>query len=429
MTHKQKLKQLDSLLAPFVSLANGLALQLSGFFHHFREKQMPSPCHARRVVIAKFEGLGSIVYAAGLVAALRRTLPNIEEVVFFTQETNRDFVSRIDGVDKVVGLNTQNLMTAFWTWFRALSLCRADLYIDLEVYSHFSAFTATATCSWWRAGFFRESANYRTGLFTHSIFFNANRHISENYLQVLRALDVACSETKVPKLRISAPERERLSAFIDFPSHWKWLAVNPHASDLLLERRWPKELFARAIESLLLQNPNLGIIITGSAKENACSEEIVSSIPAKWQKSIRNLSGKLNIGEFLALLEASDVLLTNDTGPLHIALMLGTPTVSLWGPGTPLHYGPQNLSANIVFYQNVFCSPCLYQTSPPPCRGDNFCMSSIPVESVVEAALQLINRLSVSREGLTISPAPVQKYSDGRYLAVATNHLKRKPLL
>jgi hypothetical protein len=73
---------------------------------------------------------------------------------------------------------------------------------------------------------------------------------------------------------------------------------------------------------------------------------------------------------------------------MHMAIALQRPTVCLFGPAHPEHYG-QDLDFVDIFYSQVFCSPCLYEADEPPCHGNNICMQQIRPESVVQAVLQL----------------------------------------
>lgn len=428
MSTKRQLQKWDSLLGPMVKLVNLLALSVSPMFSVFRGRSMEDPLRARRVIVTKFEGIGSILYAGALARALREVLPELREVVFFTRAENRDFCSRLPGIDSVITLDPSSLPRLFVSWISALPRLRADIYVDLEVYSQFSAFTATLSCSWWRAGFFRESANYRTGLYTHSVFFNASRHISANYLQIVAALGARCPVVELKAPEPTDDEKEHARSKLANRPVRRWLAVNPQASDLLLERRWPAENFAIVMNEVATRVKDIGFIVTGSKSERAYAEELSTALTMEARSRTLNLAGELSIGGFLALLKMMDLFVTNDTGPLHMAYAVGTPTLSLWGPGSPMHYGPLRGDIHRVLYADLFCSPCLYQTFPPPCRGDNVCMKKITAQDVVEAAIELLTMSRPASATYLMFPAGEETYKDGRPLAVAANHKTKEPL-
>ena len=102
-----------------------------------------------------------------------------------------------------------------------------------------------------------------------------------------------------------------------------------------------------------------------------------------------NLAGKLTLGGLFALLDEAGCLITNDTGPMHIAWALGTPTVSLFGPVDPNHYGWQG-SRVAILYKRIYCSPCVHEVDEPPCGGYNVCMLRIGVDEVVAAVDRIL---------------------------------------
>ncbi len=99
------------------------------------------------------------------------------------------------------------------------------------------------------------------------------------------------------------------------------------------------------------------------------------------------------MGGLFALLEGARCVVTNDTGPMHMAWALGAPTVALFGPGDPVHYGPTGDRFRVI-KKSMYCSPCLYEVDEPPCMGNNICMQRIGAAEVLEAV-----------EGLLLTPA------------------------
>ncbi len=106
------------------------------------------------------------------------------------------------------------------------------------------------------------------------------------------------------------------------------------------------------------------------------------------RENIIDLAGKTNIMELACILEECQLLITNDSGPLHLADSLGTPTVSFFGPETPVLYGPGN-GKNLVFYKALMCSPCLdvLNAKTVSCVDNARCIKEINVDEVYEAIL------------------------------------------
>src|SRR5207253_203176 len=119
--------------------------------------------------------------------------------------------------------------------------------------------------------------------------------------------------------------------------------------------------------------------------------ELYERIPAGTRERVFNTAGQLSLGEALALIEAAACVLTNDTGPMHMAFALERPTVCLFGPVDPLHYGITRPDIRIL-YAPVPCSPCVHEIDEPPCRGNNVCMQRLMPELAVNHVLALLAR-------------------------------------
>jgi heptosyltransferase-2 len=151
-------------------------------------------------------------------------------------------------------------------------------------------------------------------------------------------------------------------------------------------KRWPVEKFIAAIRDIQ-QRTNCVWLIFGGKGDIALTGQIAAAFHAS-RFTFHDLSGKTSLRELMALLKICRVLLTNDSGPMHVAAALGTPVVvpfgstspELTGPGLP---GDPRLR---VLKSDAPCSPCFLRQCPVDFR----CMNGISVERVVEAILQTI---------------------------------------
>src|SRR5690606_16214387 len=111
------------------------------------------------------------------------------------------------------------------------------------LYSFYSSILATLSCARNRAGFYRKSTEFKDGLFTHLIFFNTGMPVEALYLQMAIAAGAGSGDDTPEDVSIAILEKDR-DEFSVFAKGWlepgdRLLAVNPNASDLCLERRWP----------------------------------------------------------------------------------------------------------------------------------------------------------------------------------------------
>jgi len=129
------------------------------------------------------------------------------------------------------------------------------------------------------------------------------------------------------------------------------------------------------------------VVLLGGEKERWLNKGIYNGIKGK--KPI-NLTGTTNLREFMAVISLSSLLVCNNSGPLHIAVALDVPTVSLMGPSIPHLWKPWgDARKHIVIRKDLPCSPCnLYYCK----RGDHACMENITPEEVIKSAEILLGR-------------------------------------
>ena len=153
-------------------------------------------------------------------------------------------------------------------------------------------------------------------------------------------------------------------------------------------KRWPVEKFIAAA-SEIQRRTNCVWLIFGGKGDSELAGRIAAKIqqPATSNQQL-NLSGKTSLRELMALLKCCRVLLTNDTGPMHVAAALGTPVVVPFGSTSPELTGPglPGDPRHRLLKSDVLCSPCFLRECPIDFR----CMNGISVERVVEAVLQTV---------------------------------------
>jgi ADP-heptose:LPS heptosyltransferase len=248
----------------------------------------------------------------------------------------------------------------------------------------------------WKAGFFRNTPDLRlAAAFDRLVYFNPSAPISEVFLQLGRTLGFNALSPPLSEIRTTADDdrnAERFLGSLDLSStDTRLVLVNPNASELRLERRWAAAQFAQAIEALARTEPDLRFVLIGVRAERAHVETILAKIPWDLQARVFNGAGDVSLGGLIALIRRASLLITNDSGPMHIALSLAIPTVGLFGPVDPDHYAATNpAGANIFLYHRAYCSPCVHHFEVAPCGGDNICMKQITVPEVVAGARALL---------------------------------------
>ena len=267
-------------------------------------------------------------------------------------------------------------------WLRAQNF---DLVIDLQCLARSGAFAWLARGKTLvgldevREGArgFYDLAVPRKDFFTHAVDW---------YLSVLPPLGVP-----VHKNFTWLPERPQ----IDDDVNQKWFAENSslvtHHSKLILlqpgarwkNKRWPANHFAELIRSLAGKFPTARFAILGDKGDHPLGEMISQAAPEK----ILNLCGATTLPEMIEWVRRCDLLITNDTGPMHVAAALGKPLVALFGPTEPRRTGPYGQLENVLRL-NLPCSPCL--KSDCAIENTDECLRALPPALVIDKVEKLL---------------------------------------
>ena len=158
-----------------------------------------------------------------------------------------------------------------------------------------------------------------------------------------------------------------------------WIGVNPGAF-YGSAKRWLPERFAAAAD-LVARRTGAGVAIVGAAAERPLGEAIAEQLRAP----SRVLCGETTLGDLVGVLKHVQVLLTNDSGPMHLAAALGTPLVAVFGSTDWAETSPVSARARVV-REETACAPCLLRE----CPIDHRCMTRVGVDRVATAALELV---------------------------------------
>ena len=159
------------------------------------------------------------------------------------------------------------------------------------------------------------------------------------------------------------------------------IALNPGASHPV--NRWDPRQFA-ALAERLTEEAGLGVILIGGSEDIPLAEKITSSCRA----SLNVLTGKTGISEVASILKRCDLLVSGDTGPMHLATAVGTRVVALFGAADPERTGPVGEGNRVIRSTTVACVPCRSRK----CRNPEYleCMAHITVAGVYQSVMELI---------------------------------------
>ena len=354
----------------------------------------------REVVVAKYLGLGSIVLTGRLCRAIKGRFPETR-LTYLTTRPSVPLAERLVGVDRVLAVDHSGLARMFLSTLGVLGRLWRDqpeVFLDLEVYSAWSSVVATLSCARNRHGFYLQSTGFRRGLHTHLVYFNLSRHIGRIYREIAHSVGAVYPPDQKPLIEVRQEDGkacrrvlQESGEHLDVP----YVLINVNASPLCLERRWPLERWRAFLAAAASRWSSVRFYLVGAPNEEDYVGRLHEMLGTEACHNVRDLSGRFSLPAYVGLVANCQGMVTVDSGPLHIAVALKRPTLSLWGPGSPEHYAPRG-AMHRVLYRPPYCSPCIHRVDVPPCGGDNACMKAISVSSVLDAFDKVMRRVTLA---------------------------------
>jgi heptosyltransferase-1 len=306
-----------------------------------------------KILILKPSSLGDVVQALPVLRLLKRHLPD-SQIDWWIDSR---FASLLEGdpdLNQVVRFERQRWGSpVHWPeMFRSIAGLRAQQYdwvIDLQCLARSGVFAWSANGKL-LAGLDepREGARGFYDIIVPRASFHT--HAVDWYLAVLPRLGV-------PVHRNFTWLPERLQVAADINAKWNptpacWIALQPGAR--WLNKRWPVEHFAELTRQLAAEYPDVRFAVLGGKDDQPLAETLCRAAPDR----CLNLAGQTSLPEMIEWLRRCKLMITNDTGPMHVAAALGKPVIGLFGPTEPRRTGPYGQLQSVV-QQRLPCIPCL----------------------------------------------------------------------
>jgi heptosyltransferase II len=341
-----------------------------------------------RVVVRGTNWVGDAVMTVPALRELRRVLPGAH-VTLATRAWAEGLFEGADFIDDILLLGQSGGKTAAaFREARALGARRFDLAL-LFPNAFAPALSAALARVPFRLGYETQG---RGPLLTHRVElpgWRGDRHEVFYYLNLVSELErllhgASSVETREPRLELDIPEahtREALRLLHERGAQTRGplVALCPGSTNSRA-KRWPAERFA-AVADMLMEKAGANVVLIGAREESEVSEEVARLM--RTRPSV--LTGRTSLAETAAVLKAVDLLVTNDTGPAHMAAAVGCPVVVVFGPTNPLTTRPYSALAQVV-RRPPDCAPCMLRD----CPIDHRCMTAVTAEDVFGHALRAL---------------------------------------
>lgn len=205
-------------------------------------------------------------------------------------------------------------------------------------------------------------------------------HAVDWYLDVLRKLNVPVYQNFN-----WLPKRESVSQGIR--AKWqtdgaRWIVLQPGAR--WLNKRWPVENFGAFVRQFAVTHPDFRFVVLGGADDCVMGKALVQT----FSERCLDLTGKISLLEMVEWIRLSDLMVSNDTGPMHVAAALGKPLIAIFGPTEPRRTGPYGQLDKVLQTTTLPCVPCMTDH----CAYFKLleCLRTVSVSSVVNRAEELL---------------------------------------
>lgn len=234
-----------------------------------------------------------------------------------------------------------------------------------------------------RIGFDTEG---RGVLLTTRVPYRHDQHEVKNFLDVLKADGINVKDDFL-EIWTSPEEEERIARVLadaGITTFNRIAAIHPFSA--VTQRGWPLENYA-ALTTRLRKEGNFRTIIIGGPGD----VEAFAKVKHMFGDNIIDLVGKCNLRDTIALLLRCSLFVGNDSGIMHLAAAAGTPLVALFGPQSPVKFGPWSARSKVI-YKGMACSPCrqkFFSECEPSVRMRPACMESISVDEVFQESVRI----------------------------------------
>jgi ADP-heptose:LPS heptosyltransferase len=353
---------------------------------------------AKRILLLRLERIGDLIMTLGAIEAVRDRLPDarIHLVVGSWNEPVARLLTTVDSYEVLdvpwlarqkAGAPKPALLRAAWRWRKQ----RFDVALNFEPDIRSNLMLALSGAP--------QRLGYASGgggaLLTSALSYVPADHTATNSLRLVESAFPAAGSGRPgasrPTLRLPDEARQRAADLLG-RDRVNGVLVGLHASAGRRIKQWEMERFAE-VGVRLSRAYGATLVLTGTVEERPLVDRIAASLPTDVPRI--DLAVSMDLPVLAGVLERLNLFITCDTGPMHLAASVGTPTVALFGPSDPARYGPLNERATVVT-ADLWCRPCNRVRRPPDRCAAHVpdCLDGIDVDTVFRAASGLLSTSS-----------------------------------
>jgi len=292
----------------------------------------------QKFLVIKLWAIGDSVLTLSLIKGLRKSFKECTIDVLI--------LNRVKDVYECYHTDRIFCMDSFTDQMNLIRRFRGyDLVFDCEPYFNLSAILAFLLGKE-RIGF---SGQFRSLLYSKKITFRKDQHMVQNYLDMIRILGKKYDTTVLEKLSVGIKDKSKVDAFVAENFHNKTIVgITPGVAETSQNRMWYEERFAELSDRIIALLNCSVILIDGPD-----NKDIVNRIMSLMKQRAVNSQGLFTLKENFYLISKCSVFISNDTGPMHVAAAQGCRTIGLFGPNTPVLWGPYGKGNTAIYLTNL----------------------------------------------------------------------------
>lgn len=339
----------------------------------------------KHIAIIQTAFIGDVALALPLTQAIRNINPDAE-ISFVTTPVSSSLISCVKAINHVISYDKRGLQEGM-RGIRSIVDNLKERRVDCIIAPHRSlrttliSFLSKPRLS---IGFNKNSLSI---LYKKRVKYRKHWHELDRNLSLLSVFSEANNiKVELPEIELDISEHDK--SYIESRLNWchiqqgdKIVVIAP--GSIWETKKWKKEYFARL--ALMLDNEGLKPVFIGSAQDKELCSEIIN------QSTGFNFAGETTIPQLFHLLKLASLTVTNDSAPTHLAGLAGCPTLTIFGPTSPIFgFPPRGQNDRILELADLKCHPCAIHGSKECPVKTHVCMTGITPEMVFKESLEII---------------------------------------
>jgi len=342
----------------------------------FKNKELPS--YPNKILFVRSGAIGDVIMTTPLVRAIRKSYPGAK-ITYLVGEWSKDVLKNNKNIDNIVSFKdeiiTKRNPVGVFKLIQTIRKEKFDLAFVLDK-SYLWGLVVLLSGIRTRIGFNRTGEGFPNNL---NIKYDGTKHeIAYNM-----CLGLYCGATlndTTTELHISEEDKQIAIKHLTgkpFVGIAPGGAKNPGQE--MAKKRWPVDKYAKLIHELIKGGNNVALI--GGKGDVEIAKEIHDKLTETDRKHLTNVTGKLTIQQSTALMKRCDIMITTDSGPLHMAATTNVPLIALFGPTDPNRFAPSHAH---VITTKILCVPCYTAQGTHASCNNRICMNLIEVKDVLK---------------------------------------------